>query len=63
MKRPTNVLGRQLPLSLKQEARHPPAVQLHEDLLNALADLLLEALGKETNNQTSAQGDHDESED
>lgn len=63
MKQPVRVSRRQLPLPLERESQPLPAESAHEELVNALADLLLEALGEETERPTDEQGGGDESED
>ncbi len=39
---------RQLALNLDQEARHQPTEHVRADVVQVLADLLLEALGQDT---------------
>lgn len=46
MKRPRRTSYRQLSLLVESEAPAPLAPQTHQELINALADLLLEALDK-----------------
>lgn len=53
----------QLALLLESETTHPLAEETREAVVAALADLLLEALGKEMNEQINGRGDFDESED
>ena len=53
--------GRQLVLELKREESRRPVTPMPESLVKALADLLLEAL-REQENQASAKGGVDESE-
>lgn len=45
MKRPLGKSRRQLALALQREGPHPLPQEKHEELVTALADLLLEALG------------------
>src|SRR5437870_1923923 len=54
---------RQLVLSLEREVRVPPIAQGSEALLQALADLLLGALGQEVEERASETGGADEPED
>jgi hypothetical protein len=63
MERPKRVSRVQLPVYLECEARHQPAESTHEELVKALADLLLEALGEEENQAANGQRGGDESED
>jgi hypothetical protein len=63
MTRPARVSTKQLALSLNREARHRPAEHTREELVRALADLLLEALGGEVVEPTRRPGGCDESED
>ena len=57
------VSRRQLALGLESQSTHQPAEHTHEELLQALADLLLEALGEEQGGSASVPGEDDESED
>jgi hypothetical protein len=63
MKQPIRVSKRQLTLALEREAKPLPAENTQEELVNALADLLLEALREETDQPTNEQRGGDESED
>ena len=63
MKQPGHASKRQLPLSLQREAVQPLSKEKHEEIVSILADLLLEALGKEVTVRASNGGDRDESED
>lgn len=54
---------RQLVLDLVRVEALRPVTQPPEGLVQALADLLLEALGKEQEERTSTNGGRDESED
>lgn len=63
MKRPGPGSKRQLPLSLQREVVEPLSAEKHEEIVSILADLLLEALGKEVALPASNAGDRDESED
>ena len=51
MRRTSSGTGRQLGLFLEGEARHQPAEETHEALIQTLADLLLEAYGEETHDE------------
>jgi len=66
MKRPTGVSRKQLALPLDREVAHRTPEYIREELLQALADLLLEALGEEEEQQASEpaneQGEAHESE-
>jgi hypothetical protein len=53
----------QLVLSLERETRVPPVVADSEALLQALADLLLEALGRDIEETASDEESDDERED
>lgn len=63
MKQPIRVSKRQLTLALEREAKPLPAENTQEELVNALTDLLLEALGEETDRPTNKQRGGDESKD
>jgi hypothetical protein len=54
---------RQLVLSLEREVRAPPTAEKSEALLQALADLLLGALGHEVEELATESGGGNESED
>jgi hypothetical protein len=62
MKRPPQA-RRQLALFLEREIRHPLPEEAHEALVEALADLLLEALRKEATEPATELGERDEPED
>jgi hypothetical protein len=47
MNRRLSTSRRQLALFLEREAKHPLPEETHQALVTALADLLLEALGRE----------------
>ena len=55
MKRATTAPSRQLGLYREREHRYVPTEDLREEVVKALADLLLEALGEEGNNQATDQ--------
>ena len=63
MKRPTSVARRQFALGFECQTKHQPPAQVHEELLQALADLLLEALGEEIDEPANEQGGGNEPED
>lgn len=63
MKQPIRVSRRQLTLLFGGEPKPLPAANRREELVNALADLLLEAFGEETDRPSNAQGGGNESED
>jgi hypothetical protein len=63
MKRPRHQSPRQLVLSLEREVRAPPILQGSEPLLQALADLLLGALGYDVEEMASESGGDNEPED
>jgi len=63
MTRQTRVRTRQMTLSLAAPDRHQPIEETREALLDALADLLLEALGEEVDHHDCEPGGADESED
>ena len=63
MRRPGSVSRRQLALELQREPKHQPAEQAREALVQALADLLLQALGEDADQLASEPGGSDESED
>ena len=54
---------RQLELALEREDRFRPVTHRPEGLVQALADLLLEALGEPRTERTSTNGGRDDSED
>jgi hypothetical protein len=58
MKRTIKASPKQLTLPLEHEARYQPAEQLREELVKALGDLLLEAIGEEMTEPTSEQEDY-----
>ena len=62
MERPRKVSRVQLPLYLECEVRHQSAGSTHEELVKALADLLLEALGEEEDQSANGQRGGDEPE-
>jgi hypothetical protein len=63
MKQLIRASRRQLPLPLERESQPLPADSAREELVNALADLLLEALGEETERPTDELGGGNEPED
>jgi hypothetical protein len=63
MKPPKSVSRRQLVLCLEGENKHLTAEQTREEIVQALAELLLEALGEEVDESTDAQGGANEPED
>jgi hypothetical protein len=52
---------RQFVLELERKGQPQPAIQTSPELVQALADLLMEALGRETNDKASAKGVRNES--
>jgi hypothetical protein len=63
MKRQRDRLQRQLMLSLQREVHTPPILQGSEMLLQALADLLLGAIGHDIEEVANDTGGGNESED
>jgi hypothetical protein len=63
MKPPKGVSRRQLALSLERESKHPSAEQTREEIVQTLADLLLEALGEEADESANEQRGANESKD
>jgi hypothetical protein len=64
MKRSSSVSRRQLALGLQCEPKHQPAEHTYEELVQALADLLLQALGEDAADQPASEpGGGDESQD
>jgi hypothetical protein len=63
MKSPKSVSRRQLMLSLERETKHLSAEHTREEIVQALAELLLEALGEDVDESTSARGGANESKD
>jgi hypothetical protein len=63
MKSPKGVSRRQLALCLERESKHPAPEHPREEIVQALADLLLEALGAEEEEPTSQQRGRNESQD
>lgn len=63
MKPPKGGSRRQLALSLEHESKHASPKQTREEVVQTLADLLLEALGAEENEQPSEQRGRNESQD
>jgi hypothetical protein len=63
MKRPGSVSRRQLALGLQCEPKQQPTEYTHEELVQALADLLLQALGEDANQAASDPGGGDECQD
>jgi hypothetical protein len=61
MKRPGKASRRQLALGLPCEPKYQPAEQAREQLVQALADLLLQALGEDASQATNESGGGDES--
>ncbi|HEY1966042.1 MAG TPA: hypothetical protein VGG59_13970 [Acidobacteriaceae bacterium] len=61
MKRLAGKSRRQLALALQRECLHPLPQEKHEELVTALAELLLEALGMKVSEQDG--GGRDEPED
>lgn len=61
MRRTSSATVNQLGLFLEREASHQPAEEIHEALIQALADLLLEAYDEETHDEPKAVGGRDES--
>lgn len=62
MKRAPRVTGRQLGLFLESRVSHQPAEETHEALIEALAELLLEAYGEEADEAHKTAGGRNESE-
>lgn len=63
MKRLSGISRRQLALGLECQPKHQPAEHTHEALVQALADLLLQALGEDADQPASEPGGGDESQD
>ena len=63
MKRSDSASRRQLALGLQSEPKYQPAENTHEELVQALADLLLQALGEDADQLASEPGGSDESQD
>ena len=63
MKRTTQFSYRQVPLPLQREDRPPLSELVREQVVGALAELLLEALGRESNPSISELGADDEHQD
>ena len=63
MKRQRSVSRRQFALGFECQTKHQPPAKVHEELLEALADFLLEALGEEVDEPASEQGGGNEPED
>ena len=63
MKSPKRVSRRQLALCLERESKHPSPEHTREKIVQALADLLLEALGAEEEEPSSQQRGRNESQD
>lgn len=63
MSRSSRVSRRQLALSLEHRVRQRLAEPTQEEVVTVLADLLLEALGEETDEQASEQRGGDDFED
>lgn len=63
MRRTPRRTARQLGLFLEPVTKHRPAEEIDEALIQALADLLLEAYGEETDDGTKTRGGRDELED
>lgn len=61
MRRTSSAMVKQLGLFLEREASHQPAEETHEALIQALADLLLEAYGEEMHDEPKVVGGRDES--
>jgi hypothetical protein len=62
MKLPSRISRRQLALPLAHDMIQPQADEsMREALVKALADLLLETIGKEVEEPVKSQGDSDES--
>jgi hypothetical protein len=62
MKRTSDVVTRQLGLLLERPQHHPLTEETHEALIQALADLLLEAYGDDRSNAHQLRGGADEPE-
>ena len=63
MTRFSSVSRRQLALGLQCEPKHQPVEPTHEELVQALADLLLQALGEDVSQAANEPGDADEYQD
>jgi hypothetical protein len=63
MKPPKGISRRQLALSLECEIKNLSVDQAREEIVQTLAELLLEALGEDVNESISARGEANESED
>jgi hypothetical protein len=65
MKLPSRISRNQLALPLTSEIREQPSTPapMHEELVKALADLLLEALGAEVSSPAKNQGGSNEPKD
>lgn len=63
MSRRTTVTPQQLMLTLEKWPTQRVFEEVREELIKALADLLLEALGQESNERSVTTGGGDESED
>lgn len=61
MKPPKSVSRRQLVLCLERESKHPTAEQTREEIVQTLAEPLLEALGEDMDEPISARGGANES--
>lgn len=59
----TSQFRRQLVLDVRREEKFRPVEHAPKELVQTLADLLLEALGKEMEERASTNGGRDESED
>ena len=62
MKRTRNAVTRQFGLALKRPQHHPLIEETHEALVQALAELLLEAYGDDLSNVHRLRGGEDEPE-
>ena len=63
MRRTPSGTTRQLGLLLEANVRNQPVEEIHELLIQALADLLLEAYSEENDRETRVEGDRDEPKD
>jgi hypothetical protein len=63
MRRPTRMSRDQLSLYRERAPQYVPPGDLGEEIVKALADLLLEALGEESDSRATDHGGGDESED
>ena len=63
MRRKACETGRQRALLLDRETEHQPAEEIREALIQALAELLVQACGEDTGEASKTQGGRDESED